>query len=268
MELPRECYKHSTSVDQIQDEMSRMKRGQVEIVDVKWDGEVVMEIKDAMFPYKTCLSPEIMWATNMFKSFIIENLKIVPVWLYLFKKEKAINGFLRFGDKIMSPYLLKEVHLTAFSRELHWCLFTFLNETGINEERADKIAELMVHLLEYDNAYRFRVQDILHTTSKERLKSPIREVRRLMKLSRDRDSEVVSKKFALLGRLMVFVLLIPKYRRAFKKVVDGVDIKKLGFDEGDLYWVHPREDYKFLGLQVKERMELAKAMGWKYPNGI
>lgn len=261
MNIPKECYKHTSGEEQIYQEMQGYKTGNVEIESINFEGSIYLNIKDAPYPIKTCVTEHQLWSANMMKSVLMGMIKLSPFP----NRDKFIDVFIRLGEKIMSPALLKEEHLSVFARELHWCVFTFLVEVGVDEVKADKVAEIFVHLIEFDNAYRYRLLDIFYTTSKEKLSKPITELQRIIKMIEYRDNYTVSVKFKLVGRLILLALLLPKYRRAFKKVVDGVDLKNLQPDDGDKYWMYCRSDYRFFNLDVEQRMELAKAMKWKYP---
>jgi hypothetical protein len=268
MELPRECFKHASGVEQIDEEMQNYKTGNVEVESVNHEGAITLGIKDADFPWKTLVSAENLWASNMMKAVIIQGMKITPPWILLLKRDKVIDSFLMVGKKIMTPHFLKEEHMTTFSKEFQWCLFTFMVEIGIDENKADKVAEILVHLFEFDNAYRFRMQDIFHATTKKKLQRPSKEMRRLIGLVMERNTETVGIKFKLAYKVVSLMLLVPKYRRAFKTVVEGVDLKNLQFDKGDLYWTAVRTDYDFRGLSKYARMKQSKFAGWKYPEGL
>ena len=70
----------------------------------------------------------------------------------------------------------------------------------------------------------------------------------------DRDDKRVSGNTTRLMKLACLILLIPKYRRIFKRVITKIDFKKLQFDEDDRYFCLNRSDYKFFGEDIDTRM--------------
>jgi len=270
--IPRECYKYSTGEAQMNQEQISCKENLLEVSGFDWNGALKTNIKDAMFPYKSYVSDEIMWATNMVKSNFMEALKLLtrpqylPGTLYtLFRQkelEKTIQSFNQQSWRVISPYILKDQHLSNFAKELHWCIFTFLYELGITEEHADRFATIVSHLIEYDNAYRFRIQDLFSEVTKLTPK----EIKRLARISKERDSEGVSKKITTIATIISLGLWIPKVKRAFNKVAEGVTIENLYYETDDIYWVALREDYLYQGKTKEQRMKEAYERGWDYPN--
>lgn len=270
--LPRECFKYSTGETQVANESN--ERFIVE--SVEFSGPILLKIKDGMFPLKSYPSAETIWSINIIKSIIVDSLKIFIRWqfvlgLLIFFSNKALNeilvSFNRVSLKVISPYILKDKHLTFFSRELHFLLFTILFHSGIKEETADTTATILIHLIEYDNAYRYRLQDLFSETTKEQLQNPIKEIPRLIQINKERDFQV-TEKIQKLGKLLTLILRIPKFNKAYQIALKDITLAKLSFQEDDIYWVCFKTDYKWLGMTNDERMEMAKERGWSYPKSV
>lgn len=271
MQIPRECFRYSSPEEQIKQEGKLF----IEVEGLNCEEEIQIEIKDSQFPFKTFVSGETLFYTNIVKSLFAENARILLSWRFipalilslLSRKmtHKLLYVFNRIGFRVLSPYLLKDRHLTKFSQELEWATFTFLFNLGIQEDYASRFAEIFVHLLEHDDAHRLRIQDLFTETTIEKLHKP-KEIRRLAKLSFERNNKVAwSSKYKNLMIICSLILYVPKIRKAYKTVLKDLNLKNLQLDEKDMYWSVFKEDYNLMGMTADERKEYAKSQGWHYP---
>jgi len=79
---------------------------------------------------------------------------------------EALNSVLL---KVIGAYVLKPQHLTESSRENRIFVYNFLTALGINQTTSENTAKIFSCFIEYDNAYRYRLQDLFTATSKEKL---------------------------------------------------------------------------------------------------
>jgi len=274
LKIPRECFISGDAETQIANEGGEP----YEIIGIDYTEDIKLFIKDAQFHWKTFVTGETLFATNIAKSLFIESIKIftknrfILATLFTLSSTKRINEivhiFNRIGWRVLSPYILKETHMTPVTRELQWCIFTFLHNLGIDEEKADKFSMIVSHLIEYDNAYRFRLSDILSETSKEKLQSPRKEIKRLIKIVLSREDSHTSHKYIKIAELLTIALYIPKIRRAFDEVIKDMNLEAMQLDESDKYWLCMKNHYKFMGMTNEERTLYAQEKGWKYPNAM
>lgn len=255
---------------------------QVQYVMQSTDFGCGLPVKGATFPIKAFADAGAVFGANVVKALFIETLKLFSWRLLLINKQKAFNSFNRIGFKILSPFILKDAYLTKFSREFHLLLSTFLTEIGINEStenlptfgKSFSVSLLFVHLIEYDNVYRLRLEDIFSETSKERLQNPRKELKRLLLIMKSREvrpgekGKAIHAKFSYLVSLLCLVLIIPKYKRAFLKAVNSVNFDNLRLDTIDTYWVNLRNDYLFRGMSEEERKQDSITKNWVYPEPI
>jgi hypothetical protein len=175
------------------------------------------------------------------------------------RKIKLVNDIADLGFKVMEHNFFKLHYLTPTAQELHIITKYILQLNGFSSAQAYRAAVVFSHLIEYDNAYRYRLQDILSETTKEKLTAkPIAEIRRLMKLMKERDDASIFNKFKKFSFLFTLALLLPKYRKMFRQAVSYLDLTRLQFDEADRYWVSLRNDYKFFGKSFEERYNTLK----------
>jgi hypothetical protein len=216
-------------------------------------------VKGVSFPRKGFPTPEAVWENNILKRLLVIILKTPVVLLTKKRKIKLVNDIADLGFKVMEHNFFKLHYLTPTAQELHIITKYILQLNGFSSAQAYRAAVVFSHLIEYDNAYRYRLQDILSETTKEKLTAkPITEIRRLMKLMKERDDISIFNKFKKFSFLFTLALLLPKYRKMFRQAVSYLDLTRLQFDEADRYWVSLRNDYKFFGKSFEERYNTLK----------
>lgn len=182
-----------------------------------WEGGAKVYFNGYPYPAKGYLTQDKVWAVNTAK----ECLKYPYLW--------PIVG--KIANKAMNPYLLKPEYLNDFAREIQTII-------------PNKIGQLIANILEYDNAYRLRLQDLFSETTKESLAAqPIREILRLLAINKRRDLPDVHAKLRYAAYFLILILLWPPLRFKFKKAINQSNFKNLQLDESDLYWLKIRTDY-------------------------
>ncbi len=258
--IPRSCYKYPSGVDQIRSEGIGYRK--IERIDC--EGPILNHMEGYRHPWKGFVSEEALFAVNQVKSLIIQTVKVLSrkqfilgtVYSLLTSRELdlMVASFNAQAFRIISPYILKDRHITASSLELKKAATVFLSELGAGE--AERFAEIFVHVLEYDNAYRYRLLDLCDATSKERLGR--REILRLISIIRERDSGECAEKYVRIARILAYGLWFPKVRRSFGKMIDCIDFCKMKSDNVDRYWMFTDPDYDFHGLDYQTRLSISK----------
>ena len=154
-------------------------------------GGILVHIVDAKFPKKGFPYPDAIWAINVVKKFFIEsvkilsNLKILTLLIFLPSKrkiallEKTLQSYNRLCQGILEPIMLKSHYLTPCSREMGAFIHKLLTTLGIENTTAFYTAQIVQTVIEYDDAYRYRIQDVVSETSKELLiKNPRKEIQK------------------------------------------------------------------------------------------
>lgn len=205
--------------------------GESEVVDrVDYTNGIRVYFKGHPFPHKGMPTEPAVAATNVVKKII------------MMMKLPRITYFNILAREAFRPYVLRPEFMTPAASELMSVLKCFFRQLGLPEETASHLA----HVVEYDNAYRLRMQDLFSETTKEKLcRAPVREIWRLIEINKKRDYAVVTNKFRKFAKIATIALLIPPIRTAFKKAILNSDYEKLCLDEGDRYWIKKRLDYKW-----------------------
>ena len=212
---------------------------------------------DLPYPEKGFVTPEAIGATNIAKKGIMTFIRFLP---FPTRKsvERWIHSYADFADQVLSPYYLQDIRYTPIAQELKKFIETFLKILKIDSENsAKRFAKAFATLIEYDSAYRYRIEDILSETTKDKLlDNPRKEVLRLFEIFKTREPRKhLIKKFGLFVSPLSLVLWIPFVKKAFKEAVRNVDVKKMQLDEADRYYILRFDRYKFLGRTVEDRLE-------------
>lgn len=121
-----------------------------------------------------------------------------------------------------------------------------------------RLAHKIAFIVEYDQAYRYRLQDLFTSSTKEVLVShPFEEILRLQALHRERDridftytdgqrTRSVNYTHNKIWYLFpLAALYIATHRRRWKKAMQQATYNNLVLDEGDKYWASMKKDYKY-----------------------
>lgn len=183
--------------------------------------------------------------------------------------QKSLELFNDTSDLTLSPYYLKDEYYSSVVRQISKGIDTFLTEIGVNEFVSKRTAEIIGVLFEYDNAYLYRLQDIMAEARKEALlKNFAKEVSRLVQLEAERDHDIqqkgatnndVPKKFKSAALFLKLAWYIPRFRKAIKKAVNSMDFKDFELKEGDIYHTLNYWNYDVRGIKFADRMRALEA---------
>lgn len=229
------------------------------------------------YPSKGFPFPEALYAVNAVKrltmdlgrmlagkdmAFTLLGFAITPRKWKVAAITRACDLYRETAMMFLGPYILKTEYQAGFTRELRKLVTTFLTSLGVPFESADGAAEVFTTLIEYDNAYRLRIEDLLSETTKEALlKNPARGIKRLMAIYCEREPDARTDfnnqtKFAIFGDGLRFALWVPSIRRAFNAAMGSIDFSMLQLDEADRYNILLWRDYNFLGKTIEERWQI------------
>jgi len=191
---------------------------------------------------------------ELIPSFIVFNL--LPYKWKIKVLNSFLYGFLRKANSNLTFWYYLPQYYCVFAKELQNLIRFFLLDLKLNWDYSDNVALIFCMFMEHDDAFRIRVQDLFNSvTQEELLKAPIRTLRKIARLIKEREKQwpsLVNRITAPINILCV-LLLIPRYRRAFKKAVRLADWKKLQFDEGDKYWAKTWQFYDAEGKDFETR---------------
>ena len=226
-------------------------------------------IEGAEYPKKGFPTPEAVWAANQAKVVITEGMKVIYTpafiigFLFTWNKikliEKILVSYNLIAFRSLKPYLYKEIYMMPTCYTLNNLVLIFLTKIGIDQKIASDFSYLLAHIFEYDDAYRYRLQDIVSETTSDRLKHVSQmEIKRLMEIYLLRETgNSVQPRVKRIVNIITWALYIPKIKKAFQSMCD-FPIERMALDEADRYWIGMRNDYNFEGLDYETRVSKLK----------
>lgn len=213
-------------------------------------------IDGALYPAKGIPTPEAVFAINQIKSLIKEGVKYLPFLIFA-DRNKLLTSFNTLTNRFLNPYKVDHKYLCPTAFSMYTIIARFLVNIGIDEEIAENTAYNIAHIFEYDDAWRYRMQDIAHEANINNFyDNPSKELKRLTVLFCNRQDlehrNVISDKVERLIKPLHWILLLPKYRNSFLNII--IHIKGMDYDESDEYWMKLRDDYNFFGKTTEERI--------------
>lgn len=210
-------------------------------------------LKDLYYPKRILINGlKVLAGKDMFPFFIVFGL-LPKKWKGKILN-RVIDGYIDTVWGILADHFLHPQFNIDICRELSQPIMTFLTELGVEKMRAAKMSLIFTNILEYDMAYRLRIEDLLSETTKEKLLTdPVGETRKLVKILADRDwtRPHLVEKFDRFARLLKYGFFF--IRKPFRKALAPVDFSKLQLDEIDRYQVRHWKGYNWFGMTIQER---------------
>ena len=115
--------------------------------------------------------------------------------------------------------------------------------------------------IESDNAYRFRVQDVLPLLNKDNVKkNAVKEINRLLNILIERENPVcgIKYKWIAIKKLAIPFLYLSRNARNFaREFLLELNLDKIKMDENDYYFSLRRHTFMFRGIPTHKRIEEA-----------
>ena len=221
-------------------------------------------LEGATFPRRSLCEPETMHKLNIVKRLTVGFLKMWP--LIFFNKKKLFNIYVDICWKVMNDKIMKYRLMTPLAQEIQDMSYSFTQKLGFGDGDCIRFSKVFSCIVEYDDAYRYRIEDIMTETTKwELIARPYSEFKHLSKIIKDRDDPTVGYKFGMIIKYLYLFLLIPKVRKAFNETLEECNFSKLQMDNIDFYWCCMRKDYKYGGFSHEQREKIFKERGWVVP---
>ncbi len=184
---------------------------------------VLIFLKGHSHPIKGMPTAGAIQGINVMKKVLLEFSKHPTL---LLTPRRTLQSFAEISEKALQGCFMQEQYMTAVGRELRGMIGTHF-----------------AHIIEYDSAYRIRLQDMFSSVSQAELaKRPIRSVWKMVKRNREQDYIGVHVKVRKLAWLLTFALLTG-FRDKWIKAFEKCDYSNLLPDEHDVYWMNERTDF-------------------------
>ena len=231
------------------------------------DGGIYIYYMGIKHPRKGFPTPESVASINIVKKISIgflnafspRQLALPLIGFFLsFNKKKIIQRFLdswlSVADWILHPYYLKPERYCTSAIEIKKFVETFATNLGLNN--AHKLAEVVGTIIEYDDSYRYRIQDLAGETDKLRLSAnPQAEFKKILGIYERREKFDIAYKFNTIGRLARYLFFLPKVKRAWRDALQTIDLSRVALDEADRYHTLMNNGYDFDGRTIDDRKQ-------------
>lgn len=151
--------------------------------------------------------------------------------------------------RVVERFKIKPKMYSTSMRELHRAFSIELdNESAQDKELRFQTRDLVCMILEFDNAYRFRFQDIIGELDKEALqKNASKELIRLLTLMQSREKEqTVKDTWTLLKTFLPYALFLNRgIKKKIVAILSSLDLSLVRFSKEDKNYCIPRKDYTF-----------------------
>ncbi len=177
---------------------------------------------------------------------------------YFLNLNRLIDSVYRDCDQL--PYLHYEYY-SEFGKSLWDFVYLFLRRLGVENEIAFNAGLNFTTTIEYDDAYRTPLVDIMNESLKQNfLQNPRKEILRLVKIFESRvihwekDNEnTMGERMIRMAKIFSLLLYVPFIKRAFKFAIENINYDYFKLDEWDEYWMLNRSGYNCLGLTFEQR---------------
>lgn len=263
-EINKIIYRHNSGQENVQQEANEFYNVEaIPVINALQKGEILeqtltMRYQGMQFEEKTCPLSDAISQVNIVKRLIITSLKLVPfisplLFTALISRSFRSKLFDIFNDismRAIGGFILRPVYMTPLAQEAEKFFSVFLKEIGVKGHQTT--AEILSNVIDYDNAYRYRLHDLFNETSKEKL-SKVKEIKRLLRINKDREvvHPQVNAKFKLFSYAVILLLIC--FKKPFIKALNVVEYNKLLPDEADRFWMCVRGGYNYFGKTDKER---------------
>ena len=228
-------------------------RQMVDRVAVGEDGAFRTYVQGDKEPIRFYPDGKTVWVIAHFKRFIpliIQNLnsmgwiKKIMTALSLWWNLKVASEWLEYYLST-SDVLLKDDSYSQPVKEIR----RVCGVLKIDQNFLDAISLIV----EFDSAYRYRVQDIISELNKENLiKNPKKEILRLLDIINSRE-RTFNPRWNQIKKIVKVGMYIPKFRKTIVSFLKEINIDEIKFSKEDIYWTNKDFSYCYRGLTATER---------------
>ena len=171
---------------------------------------------------------------------------------------------------------MADKYYTPICLQINKFITKFVSGLGVREEIAERFGLTIATLIQYDDAYRYILEDLASETSKEAIiNNPRNEIIRLVGILSERVAptnmyrDKMINRFSSIARLITLALYIPKFKVVFIEAIKELDWSKMILDEADKYHTLRWWNYNFGGKTIEERaIEMIKIHKGELPTYI
>ena len=220
--------------------------------------ETVDEVK------KTLMS----FLTGFFESMTKNKIKTI-IFALLFRKQFEIiaKRLVIQVDYRMRRVLQKPERYCICSREFHRVFNQMINWYPEHKDAIQSLRNIWCMALEYDDAYRYTLQDVLVEFNKDNArKDLVKELKKMIDVILERDDRGLSVKFSKIRKLLFLLNYSKRIKQMVERFFLEINLDIIKMDEDDKFHACFKEDYNwkhesnFKQTQQKKKEEKEKSI--------
>jgi len=188
---------------------------------------------------------------------VLKNIKKMG-WIGRICTLIAIKNNLNLFSNVLASFFQQNAILL---KDIHWCRPVKEIRRVLKGRINDDFIDLISVIIEFDSAYRYRMQDVIIYLDQHKLKntiSMVREINRLCQILISREpgeKSWMKEKFALMGEFSKLLYFIPKTAKIIREILKDLNLKELRMGKEDIFWTNTFSVYKYRGLPLEERLK-------------
>jgi hypothetical protein len=177
----------------------------------------------------------------------ISKIKFLLLIIFKSQIEKIAQSLIVSYWEYIKKYRLKPERYCNVSREIYRVFEKMTYGMKVEHlELWDKIKDNVCMILEFDDAYRYRFQDIITLLDKTEFKrNPIKELKRLFSILEERELGQGMKDKWRMVKKFIFLLKFKKEFKILKHFILQLNLEELKMDDADLYNASFKPTYKW-----------------------
>mgnify|MGYP001579977069 FL=1 len=163
--------------------------------------------------------------------------------------------------KFLERFKLKAFRYSLAVQDLHRAFSIPRKENDTEQKLRYELRDIVCMVLEFDNAYRFRYQDVIVELDRAALqKRPRQEIARLLTIMSSREvTQEIKDTWTLAASFVKWYLLFDrKMLRLIMHVLKNTTPELARLDAGDEHWCSQRKDYVFAHMKREPQSPLTK----------
>lgn len=196
--------------------------------------------------------------------FALTHLKgvVAPITLNIKKYETFLYNLGVQFEWTLGEFFIKDNEYSVPVWEIGKFVENFLVNLGLTRV-AKQYARLVMMILEFDNAYRYRVQDMFSAVDvrlwgKSEWINKALEIYLQREILRPHEEEFGARGKIIKLRLLKYILWIPKVNKAWRKAAESIDYEKVFFDKNDRFHISYWKGYNFEGKTFEQRFSVVE----------
>jgi hypothetical protein len=189
---------------------------------------------------------------------IVGGSKLKTLLLYiLFKRQikEMIYAFTGTLFAIIRRYRSKPILYCDCVREIYrvFNIFILIERDEKKQEFLEQLRDIVCMVLEFDDAYRYRFQDIYPEIDYKAIKEdPIKEIRRVGEIFIEREeNSSMKKKWEMFNKFIGLIRFKKDMKLFVERFITEIDMDKIKMDEADSFHCQIKEGYMWTNLIKK-----------------